>query len=139
MGLGFLWMFVWALIGGLLGAKVNTSAIAADPSWLQSWERTLFRTAHAHMSTMGLTLVVAALALPRLGEMAKGRAAKLAMAFLCFSPPVFAAGLIMEGLNPPVASNISFYFVVTIIGGFGYFMGLALIGCLALVSGRRGT
>lgn len=139
IGGGFCWMFLWTIFGGLLGAKINASAVAADPSWLSSWERTLFRTAHAHMGTMALTVILAGLALPRLGALAKDLKLNWAVALLCLGPVFFGTGLILEALRPPNPEAFHWPMVVTVLGAFGYMIAIAQFGVAFLIAARRET
>lgn len=135
IGFGFFWMLFWAVIGGLLGAKINATMLAAETSWLQSLNRTLLRSAHAHMNAMGLSLVVMGLCVPaalRLCSLKTGQrlggAAVVGVALFGIGMMCEAYFPIQEGIWPAL---------ITVVGGFFYMVALTGLSVVFLSGAQR--
>ena len=123
---GFLWMSLWAVIGSLMGAKINSSLFHADEVWLGSLQRELFRTAHSHMNTMSYAIILMGVtsgyALKIKGEKFCSR-----VGFAAFLGMVlFGVGLLLEAFFPTERQNFSPIVLLTALGG------TALIACFSI-------
>lgn len=132
MALGFAWIFIWSVLGGLLGAQVNRIAASAETSWLQSWQRMLLRTAHAHMNSMGVILVLMGLVSLRVASSQNRKILNLALNCALVGIPIFGFGLLCEAYNAPTASGMSLAAGITVAGGCLYLASLALWTLLLL-------
>lgn len=128
VGFGFLWMAAWAMFGALLGARLNQALLTEDATWLDGLQRTLFRTAHAHMNSMSLTLI--AMGLSYLA--ARRRAPEKTLTLCCLSTlvgtVVFGAGLLLEAFFPPTRGVIPWASAVSALGGVVHILALGLWG-----------
>lgn len=128
VGFGFLWMAAWAMFGALLGARLNQALLTEDATWLDGLQRTLFRTAHAHMNSMSLTLI--AMGLSYLA--ARRRAPEKTLTLCCLSAlvgtVVFGAGLLLEAFFPPTRGVIPWASAVSALGGVVHILALGLWG-----------
>jgi hypothetical protein len=113
----FFWISLWAIVGSLLGAKINHSLLHSNETYIQSLQRDLLRSAHAHMNLMAILVVLVALTLPKIVSQVSGSfAVKIAVA-LPLSVVVFGAGLVGEAFVPTTVNGISLFVVPTAIGG----------------------
>lgn len=121
---GFFWMLLWAVVGGLMGATLHASTLAADTSWLESWERMLIRTAHAHMNSMGMSLILMGLVAPRAARPVGDKLLLLASRLALVSVPVFGFGLLVEAFHPPGSAFFPLVVAVVALAGTGYIVAL---------------
>lgn len=63
MFLGFLILFISASAGAFIGFDI-TEAFLKDKEYLESWQLTLFRSAHGHFNLFGLIHIAFALTMP---------------------------------------------------------------------------
>lgn len=132
LGAGFSWIAVWAIFGSLLGAKINSVIVSVDLAWLNSWGRTLLRSAHAHMNGMGITLVLVGLAIPKLQEIVSSYFIKWISLLLLVSIPVFGFGLCFEAFVTPEVGKLRWISVVTALGAVGYILSISVVAAIFL-------
>lgn len=137
VGFGFFWFTVWSVIGSLIGARLNTTAASIDTAWLASWERMLLRTAHAHMNTMAIVLVLMGLSLRHMLRTVTApwltRISLVAVA----SVVVFGCGLVLEAFNPPGPGHIPLTTAITALGGIGFICCMGFWGSVFLYESTR--
>lgn len=136
IGFGFFWMLFWAVIGGLLAAKINATMLAAETSWLQSLNRTLLRSAHAHMNAMGLSLVVMGLCVPAALRLCSLKTGERLAALAVVGVVLFGTGLMCEAYFP-IQQGI-WPALITVIGGFFYMISLSGLSIIFLSGARNG-
>lgn len=132
VGFGFIWMSTWAMFGALLGARLNQALLTEDSTWLGGLQRTLFRTAHAHMNSMSLTLIVLGLSYVA----ARRRASEKTLVISCIGAlagtVVFGTGLLLEAFFPPTRGAIPWASAVSAVGGVVHILALGLWGIIFL-------
>lgn len=136
IGIGFFWMLFWTVIGGLLGAKINATIIASETSWLESLNRTLLRSAHAHMNTMGMSLILMGLCANNALKICSLKTTQWLAGVSLVGVFLFGLGLICEAYVSVIDGNI-WPSLVTILGGFLYMLGLAGWGTVFFTASRR--
>jgi hypothetical protein len=137
IGTGFSWMMFWSIAGSLIGARINLVASSAETTWLQSWERTLLRTAHAHMNLMSITLILMGLTYVQALGLGGQKLVSKTCAFACASLPIFGLGLVLEAYFPPQSGSVSLVTAVTALGGIVYILCIAIWGALFLFGAMR--
>lgn len=132
VGFGFIWMSAWAMFGALLGAKLNQALLTEDTSWLNGLQRTLFRTAHAHMNSMSLTLI--ALGLSYMAARRRASEKTVVGCALCAlgGTVVFGIGLLLEAFSPPTRGQIPWASALSAVGGVVHILALGLWGIIFL-------
>lgn len=128
-------MLFWAVIGGLLGAKINATMLAAETSWLQSLNRTLLRSAHAHMNAMGLSLVVLGLCVPAALRLCSLKTGERLSAAAVVGVVLFGVGMLCEAYVP--IHDALWPAIVTVIGGFFYMVALTGVSVIFLTGAMR--
>jgi hypothetical protein len=134
---GFLWMALWAVFGSLLGYRLQEEIIAGQSNWVDSLERSLMRSAHAHMNSMALVAIVTGLVLPIVGRTLSARTLGVVSLALPGSIAVFGAGLVWEAFAPPQAGVSSMGSIVAALGGSVFIIIVFCVGVATLWSSRR--
>lgn len=114
---GFIWMALWAMGGSLLGMRIQMELVAGQESWLNSLQRDLFRSAHAHMNALSLLCIVTGLCIPVLARVMSRRVFKWTLFALPLSIVVFGLGLTLEALAPAAEGRFSAAALLTGTGG----------------------
>jgi hypothetical protein len=133
VGSGFVWIAAWALLGSLLGARINWSLWSEDIVWLESQQRALLRTAHAHMNSMSFAVILMGLSYSAAVRFAPQKYLHLACYAALLGIPLFGSGLVLEAFFPTVRNNLSPLTLLTAAGGtlaMGafFFWGLLFLG-----------
>lgn len=132
---GFIWMALWAMGGSLLGMRIQRELVAGQEAWLNSVQRDLFRSAHAHMNALSLLCIVTGLCIPVLARVMTRRVFTWTLAALPLSIVVFGLGLTLEALAPPTKGNFSAASLLTGTGG-SVLIGVLMVFGAAAWSGR---
>lgn len=114
---GFAWMALWALMGSLLGYRLQEELTLDASPWLTSLTRELLRSTHAHMNAMSMVCMILGLALPLLARSVAPQWLARAAALLPLSVITFGAGLLWEALVPPTRGAPSPGGLVAALGG----------------------
>lgn len=137
VGFGFLWMSLWATFGALMGAKLNNALLSEDNGWLGGLQRSILRSAHAHMNIMSLVLI--ALGLTYVA--ARRRASEKTLVACALSTMggtvVFGLGLVCESFFPPQRGAIPWASAITALGGVVYILAVGLWGLVFLGRSRH--
>ena len=137
VGFGFLWMSLWATFGALLGARLNRALMTEDTHWLGSLQRSLLRSAHAHMNMMSLALIAIGLSYVAARRRAPERTLVVAALSALVGTVVFGCGLLLEAFFPPTRGSIPWASALTAVGGVVYLLAVGLWGVVFL--GRSKT
>ena len=132
VGFGFIWMSTWAMFGALLGARLNQALLTEDTTWLDGLQRTLFRTAHAHMNSMSLTLIVLGLSYVAARRRASEKTLVISSVGALAGTVVFGLGLLFEAFFPPTRGAIPWASAVSAVGGVVHILALGLWGIIFL-------
>jgi hypothetical protein len=131
IGIGFFWIFSWSVFGSLLGAYIeNLILTGIEPSASMMWQRTLLRSAHAHMNSMGITIILVGLTLPILHSLISEKKIKILVTLNLASIPLFGFGIILQAFYPPSVGNFSLTTLISAVGGVLYLISLALFSSL---------
>lgn len=139
VGFGFIWISAWATFGALLGARLNQAIINEDKIWLESLQRSLLRSAHAHMNSMALALIALGLSYMAARRRASERTLVLGAVGALGGTIVFGAGLLLEAFFPPTRGQIPWASALTAIGGVVHLLAIGLWGIIFLGPARRRT
>lgn len=134
IGLGFFWLFLWSILGSLIGVKLNRIALSSGPSLdqIDPWQKKLLTQAHSHMNMMGITFILMGLTLGFLrGVVAKSHIKAVCFLHL-FSVVFFGFGLVAEAFYPSEMGRISWAIGMTTLGGCGYMLTVMIWGCFFL-------
>ena len=132
VGFGFLWMSLWATFGALMGARLNQALLNEDSSWLGGLQRTILRSAHAHMNVMSLALVGLGLSYVAARRRASQRTVVTCSLAALGGTVVFGLGLVLEAFFPPVRGNLPWASGITASGGVVYLLSVGLWGIIFL-------
>lgn len=132
VGFGFIWMSAWAMFGALLGARLNQALLTEDASWLNGLQRSLFRTAHAHMNSMSLTLIALGLSYMAARRRASEKTLVACSMSALGGTVVFGIGLLLEAFSPPTRGEIPWASAVSALGGVVHILALGLWGIIFL-------
>lgn len=132
IGFGFTWMALWALIGSLMGYRLQEELVAGQHIWLDSLQRNLLRSTHAHMNSMAMVSIASGLAMPLLRRTLSVRKLAALSIALPLSIIVFGCGMVLETLWPPAAGNPSSGGIVTALGGSVFIIVMLALGVAAL-------
>ena len=132
VGFGFIWMSAWAMFGALLGARLNQALLTEDTAWLTGLQRTLFRTAHAHMNSMSLTLIALGLSYMAARRRASEKTLVVCSLSALGGTVVFGLGLLLEAFSPPTRGAIPWASAVSAVGGVVHILALGLWGLVFL-------
>jgi hypothetical protein len=137
VGFGFIWMSFWAMFGALLGARLNRALLTEDTGWLGSLQRSLLRTAHAHMNIMSLAIIAIGLSYVAARRRAAERTLVSAAAGALAGTIVFGAGLLLEAFFPPQRGSIPWASALSAVGGIVYILAVGLWGMIFLAGSRN--
>jgi hypothetical protein len=132
VAVGFLWMCLWAIVGSLLGAKINSSLFTQDQIWLQSVQRELLRTAHAHMNTMSYAIILMGVTLRHALAYQSNKFCNSVAITALISVPIFGAGLVLESFFPTERGSFSPVVLLSGIGGSGCLFSFGAWGMIFL-------
>lgn len=136
IGVGFIWFSLWSIFGSLIGSRINLIMASADQLWLQSWERTLLRTTHAHMNSMAIIIVLMGLSIKSAARFMSTKTLYITCFSAALSVPIFGAGLIFEAFNAPQLGKISSFTAITALGGSLFLFAVGTWGALFLFHSR---
>ena len=101
------------------------------------WQRTLLRSAHAHMNSMGITTILIGISLPHIKNMISEKKIKLIILTNLVSIPIFGFGIILEAFFPEVIGKISIVSAISAIGGIFYILTIAIWSSLFIFSSMK--
>lgn len=133
IGLGFFWMVAWSIFGSLLAVQIQQlglSEVQATETMLQ--QRSLLKSAHAHMNTMGLSTILVGLTLPLIIPFFSEKLIKTLIKLYVISIPLFGLGLLLEAFFPNELGKISIPTGISALGGGLYILTLAIWSALFL-------
>lgn len=138
IGFGFFWIFSWSVFGSILSSQIETfSSTNIDPTAYMSWQRTLLRTAHAHMNAMGITTILIGLTIPHIkGYINEKIVKKIAFVNLA-SVPIFGVGITLKAFYPPDNGRISLVTGVAATGGIIYIITIAIWSAVFIFSSMK--
>jgi hypothetical protein len=138
IGIGFFWIFSWCIFGSILGAQVKLlNSTAVTPSEFMIWQRTLLRSAHAHMNSMGITTILIGLSIPHIKNMISEKKIKIIILTNLVSIPIFGFGIILEAFFPDIIGKISLISAISAIGGIFYILTMAIWSSLFIFSAMK--
>ncbi len=138
IGLGFFWIFTWCIFGSILAAQIETlRSSLVEPSEYMIWQRTLLRSAHAHMNSMGITTILIGLSIEHIKEALTDKKLKIIIILNLISIPVFGLGVILEGFFPVIIGKFSLVTVLSAIGGIIYIITMAIWSSLFIFSALK--
>jgi hypothetical protein len=114
---GFLWIALWAVMGSLLGARINLGIAQGDEIWLGSLQRELLRTAHAHMNTLSYGAILMGLSWVAARRCVSERALLRAAWGVLVGIPLFGLGLTLEAFWPTQRGDFAPVALLTAAGG----------------------
>jgi hypothetical protein len=117
VAIGFLWISLWAVVGSLLGAKINWALFHSDQIWLGSTQRELIRAAHAHMNTFAILLVLMGLSSNTAIGIAGIKNCQRIAGAACLGTVTFGLGLVLEAFYPTERGDLSPLVLLTGVGG----------------------
>lgn len=132
VGFGFIWMSLWATFGALIGAKLNRALMSEDQGWLGGLQRTILRSAHAHMNGMSLALIAIGLSYVAARRRATERTLVMTAMSALFGTIVFGVGLVLESFFPPERGALPWASALTAMGGIVYLCAVGLWGSVFL-------
>ena len=133
---GFVWIALWALMGSLMGYRLQEEIVAGGSPWLTSLTRDLLRSTHAHMNSMALLCIITGVALPLVARTLSARALALAASALPASIVVFGAGMLWEALSPPGPGAPAAGGSLAALGGSVFILVTIFFGIAAWRAGR---
>ncbi|NBO38505.1 hypothetical protein EBU99_07965 [bacterium] len=136
VGFGFLWMSSWEIFGALLGARLNKALLQEDSAWLAGLQRTLLRSAHAHMNAMSLTLIALGLSYLAARRRASQRTLNGCAWGALLGTVVFGSGLALEAFFPATRGEIPWAAAVSALGGVVHLLAVGLWGVIFLGAAR---
>ncbi|APJ02822.1 hypothetical protein [Silvanigrella aquatica] len=138
IGLGFFWIFTWCIFGSILGSQLEAlSPSFIEPSSYMVWQRTLLRSAHAHMNSMGITTILIGLSLIYIRGTISDRKLKGIVIFNLVSIPIFGTGIVLEAFFPTVIGKFSLVTSLSAFGGIVYILTMAIWSALFLFSSLK--
>jgi hypothetical protein len=138
IGLGFFWLFAWSVFGSILGSQIEVlNSTNLEPSAFMTWQRTLLRSAHAHMNSMGITTILIGLTIPHIKGYIHEKFIKQITLSNIISIPIFGIGIVMESFYPPMNGKISFVTGVAATGGIIYIITIAMWSALFIFSAMK--
>lgn len=137
LGMGFGWMLLWSLLGALQAFDIHEAATSVDPEWLQGWERELLRSAHAHMNSMAMWLVLQGLSLPLLARQLPPAWIGPCCAISVLSLPLFGAGLVLQSRQVPRVGEFYWQALVSGAGAFLFYAVLLVWSAASLLAAAR--
>ncbi|KAB8029041.1 hypothetical protein [Fluviispira multicolorata] len=138
IGLGFFWIFAWSIFGSVLGSRIEImSATNADPTWLIGWQRTLLRSAHAHMNLMGITTLLIALTLSHIKIYLPRKYVSIIIIVNSLSIPIFGLGIVLQAFFPNANGNISPVTAIAALGGILYIITIGIWSALFIFTAMK--
>ena len=123
IGLGFFWIAAWSIFGSILAVIIQQITISQIPtSEFMQTQRTLLKSAHAHMNVMGYSAIFLGLSLHIIIPYFPKKILKFNMIAFLFSIPIFGIGLILEAFNPDQIGKVSYPTAISAIGGGLYIL-----------------
>lgn len=138
IGLGFFWIFTWCIFGSILAAQIETlRSSLIEPSSYMVWQRTLLRSAHAHMNSMGITTILIGLSIDHIKDALSEKKLKIMITINLISIPIFGLGIILEGFFPIIIGKFSLVTALSAIGGIIYIITTAIWSSLFIYNGLK--
>ena len=138
IGLGFFWIFMWSIFGSLLAARIETLSVSViAPSEYMLLQRTLFRSVHAHMNSMGITTILIGLSISHIRGVILDKKIKYILTFNLISIPIFGLGILLEAFFPTAIGKISYSTGISAIGGVIYIITMAIWSSLFIFSALK--
>lgn len=137
VGFGFLWMSTWATFGALLGARLNQAILNEDSLWLNGLQRSLLRSAHAHMNGMSLALIALGLSYMAARRRASERTLVVCSLSALVGTVVFGTGMVLESFFLPTRGEIPWAGAITAVGGIVHLLSIGLWGIIFLARAPR--
>ncbi len=133
IGLGFFWIVAWSIFGSILAVQIQQLILSqVQESEAMVIQRTLLKTAHAHMNTMGLSAVLVGLSINSVIPYFPTTLLKVIIYLFISSIPLFGIGLILEAFIPNELGKISLATSLSAIGGGLYILTVAVWSALFL-------
>jgi hypothetical protein len=124
-------MSLWATFGALLGARLNQALLSEDTAWLAGLQRSILRSAHAHMNAMSLALIAMGLSYVAARRRASEKTLVTTSACACGGSILFGLGLVLEAFFPPSRHVvIPWASALAAIGGVVYLLSTGLWGLI---------
>lgn len=133
IGLGFFWIVAWSIFGSILAVQIQQLILSqVQESEAMVIQRTLLKTAHAHMNTMGLSAVLVGLSINSIVPYFPTTVLKVIIYLFISSIPLFGIGLILEAYIPNELGKISLATSLSALGGGLYILTVAVWSALFL-------
>ncbi len=133
IGLGFFWIVAWSIFGSILAVQIQQLILSqVQESEAMVVQRTLLKSTHAHMNTMGLSAVLVGLSLNSIAPYFSVRLLKALIFLFISSIPLFGLGLLFEAFLPNELGKISIPTSLSALGGGIYILSLAVWSALFL-------
>lgn len=138
IGLGFFWIFTWCIFGSILGSQIKTlHSSLIEPTEYMIWQRTLLRSAHAHMNSMGITTILIGLSIGYIREILTEKKIKTIVTLNLIAIPIFGLGIILEGFFPTIIGKFSLITSFSAVGGIIYILTMAIWSSLFIFSALK--
>ncbi|WGL58756.1 hypothetical protein QEJ31_09485 [Pigmentibacter sp. JX0631] len=133
IGLGFFWIAAWSIFGSILAVLIQQITISQIPTseFMQN-QRTLLKSAHAHMNVMGYSAILLGLSLNIILPYFSKKLLKIIIITFLTSIPIFGTGLILEAFNPDQIGKISYATAISATGGGLYILAMFIWSSLFL-------
>jgi len=129
---GFLWITLWAVVGSLLGARINRALSMNDTIYVQGLQRELMRTAHAHMNSLSYGIILMGLTWVPARRYASERTLILAAWSAVAGTAIFGLGMVLEAFYPTVHDMLSPATAFSALGGLGVMFAFGTWGIVFL-------
>jgi len=138
IGFGFFWIFLWSILGSLIGVKMNSMATHGTAiDFTATWQQKLLTQAHAHMNMMAITLILMASTWPFLKHSFSDALLKKTSLLHFFSLILFGFGLVAEAFLPTERGHVSFAVLITTCGAAGFMLSTAAWGSFFLYMSQK--
>ncbi len=138
IGLGFFWIFAWCIFGSILAAQIETlRSSLIESSGFMVWQRTLLRSAHAHMNSMGITTILIGLSIEHIKTVLSEKKLKMIIFLNLISIPIFGLGIILEAFFPVIIGKLSLVTAFSAIGGIIYILTIAILSSLFIFTAMK--
>jgi hypothetical protein len=138
IGLGFFWIFSWCIFGSILGTQIEALATSlVEPSGYMIWQRTLLRSSHAHMNSMGITTILLGLSIGHIRSTLSEKKIKTIIILNLISIPIFGMGIILEAFFPVIIGKFSLVTSFSAIGGIIYIITMGIWSSLFIFSALK--
>ncbi|MBX9704219.1 MAG: hypothetical protein K2X39_08710 [Silvanigrellaceae bacterium] len=132
IGFGFAWITFWSVFGTLLGAQKHARFQIGDSQWIDSWQNQLLRSAHAHMNSMGMTIILMGLSLSYLISKVPNRVILICGLGNIISVVLFGVSIVIESYFTPSVGLIHWSRLFVALSAFGYILTIGSWSCFFL-------